>query len=259
MTYRFYDVVADWSAFADKCPYKPLNRPILCQHKEVQGEWCRRKICPTFKPLVDKTLTLEDEGFRIKFTGKVIPRYDRLNIPLKTRKKTIFAVWSDLFHPEVPVYFIIKAFTVMKNCSQHTFLVCTKRPERIYQVLYGPEGNFYLEDNNSIPNVWLGTTIENQQIVEKRVPELLKCKPFKLFLSVEPLLEHITVPQEWLAQIDVVIIGCETGPHARETKEDWIKSLITQCEKSSVKVWVKQRKTGNRICRNTLPEEGLFT
>jgi len=128
----------------------------------------------------------------------------------------------------------------------------------MHSVLYGPEGNFYLGGNDYIPSVWLGTTTENQEMAEKRVPELLKCRPFNLFLSVEPLLEAISIPQEWLKQIGVVIIGCESGPYVRETKQEWIDGLVNQCRQAGVKVWIKQYRKNGRICSEVLPEGGLF-
>jgi protein gp37 len=209
---------------------------------------------------------------RVAFTNRVVVRQDRLDLPLKTRKPTTFAVWSDLFHPDVPADFIVEAFEVMSVCSgeriltrdgyktypRHTFLVCTKRPERMHSVLYGPEGNFYLGGNDYIPSVWLGTTTENQEMAEKRIPELLKCRPFNLFLSAEPLLEAISIPHEWLKQIRVVVIGCESGPYVRETKQEWIDDLVNQCRQAGVRVWVKQYRKKGRICSGDLPEKRLF-
>jgi protein gp37 len=56
---------------------------------------------------------------------------DRMQIPLRTRKPTVFAIWSDLFHKEVSKYFIMRVFDVMNNSRPlgHTFVVLTKRPD----------------------------------------------------------------------------------------------------------------------------------
>ena len=178
---------------------------------------------------------------------------DRLNIPLKTKKPTVFAVWSDLFHESVPADFITLAFEVMESCPQHTFLVCTKRPERIESVLYGQEGTFYLGGGDYIPNVYLGATVENQEMADKRIPELLKCRPFKLFLSVEPMLERIDLGR-WLPYGKVqtvyqaIIAGCESGHHARTTDEDWLIDLREQCIEAGVPLWVKQLKINGKMC-----------
>ena len=53
--------------------------------------------------------------------GTVMPRVDRLDIPLKTRKPTVFAIWSDLFHEDVPDEFIDEAHRIMLDNSRHTY------------------------------------------------------------------------------------------------------------------------------------------
>ena len=40
---------------------------------------------------------------------------------------------SDLFHDDIPFDYIDKVFAVMKQCNQHTFIILTKRPERMLQ------------------------------------------------------------------------------------------------------------------------------
>lgn len=196
-----------------------------------------------------------------KFGGNIICHPDRLDIPLKTKKPTVFAVWSDLFHPFVSADFIIEAFERMEHCEQHTFLVLTKRPERLESVLYGQEGKFYLGGGDYIPNVWLGTTVENQEMADKRIPELLKCRPFNLFLSIEPMLSKIDLRLTDIYfvnrifetnrhPIGTVIVGCESGYNARETKIEWIRDLRNQCLGGNVPLWVKQLKVNGKMVYN---------
>ena len=40
----------------------------------------------------------DDKG---KFTGEVVIRESRLDLPLKTKNPTVWAVWNDLFHENV--------------------------------------------------------------------------------------------------------------------------------------------------------------
>lgn len=58
---------------------------------------------------------------------------DKLNEPLRMRKpaRVFVASMGDLFHEDVPDEFIDKVFAVMALASRHTFLVLTKRPERM--------------------------------------------------------------------------------------------------------------------------------
>lgn len=179
----------------------------------------------------------DDDG---NWSGDVISMVSRLDLPMKTKKPTIFAVWSDLFHEAVPVDFIIEAFERMEYCEQHTFLVLSKRPERMLSVLYGQEGNFYLGGGDYMPNVWLGTTVENQEMADKRIPELIECAPGHLFLSIEPMLGPVKIFPHYSKNINQVICGGETGRNARRCNPDWVRSLRDQCKAAGVRFFLKK-------------------
>lgn len=123
-------------------------------------------------------------------------RPDRLEQPLKWKKpRTVFVVsMGDLYHEKVPASFITNVYEIMDIARQHTFIVLTKRPERIMPVLYGEEGDWYLGGGDYIPNIWHLATTENQPMADKRIPELLRLKEHGwpvLGLSCEPLLSPI--------------------------------------------------------------------
>lgn len=116
-------------------------------------------------------------------------------------------------------------------------------------------------------NVFLGTTVENQEMADKRIPELLKCRPFKLFLSVEPMLEkiqivHVNNFHHLKDGIKYVIAGCESGHGARETQWAWIDDLKDQCVKAGVPLWIKQMKQDGKMVYNhffsTIKREDLW-
>lgn len=175
-------------------------------------------------------------------TAGVTFRIDRQDIPLKRKKPTVYAIWSDLFHEDIRAEDITLAFEVMEACKQHTFLVLTKRPERLDPVLYGEEGGWYLGGGDYLPNVFLMTTAENQYYAEKRIPELLKCKPFKLGLSLEPLLGPISlrlIPSA-LENLDWVIVGGESGPGARMMLDFWAEDIREECREAGIPFFMKQ-------------------
>jgi len=154
------------------------------------------------------------------FNGTVRCHEDALTIPLKAKKPRRWFVnsMSDLFHKEVPFEFIDRVFAVMALCPQHTFQVLTKRPERMAEYLetLSPSEfdekmlpvidwasahaiwttTYICRDQGPsrpvhgwpLPNVWLGTSAEDQQTADERVPHLLKCPAAVRFLSCEPLL-----------------------------------------------------------------------
>jgi len=192
---------------------------------------------------------------------------DRLYQPLKWRKPRIIFVCSmgDLFHEDVPADYIVNIFEVMSAAKQHTFQVLTKRPQRMLDVLYGKEGNYYLGGGDFIPNIWLGVTTENQDTANERIPLLLQTDAFVHFVSVEPMLGEIDL-RYWLPKhekflnlpefipevidlLDWVICGGETGPGAREMKAEWAQDLCRQCLDADVPFFFK--KPGNGFTGNT--------
>ena len=84
----------------------------------------------------------------------------RLDVPLRWRKpRTIFVnSMSDLFHEDVPLWFIESVFDTMRAAHWHTFQVLTKRSERLAQVAAQLDWP---------PNVWMGVTIENRRFVRR--------------------------------------------------------------------------------------------
>jgi protein gp37 len=88
---------------------------------------------------------------------------DKLDQPLHWRKpRRVFVnSMSDVGHKAVPEEFIGSVFDVMGRCPQHSFQVLTKRPKRMSRVVRA-----YYDGRDPLPNVWLGTSIENADYVQ---------------------------------------------------------------------------------------------
>lgn len=148
-----------------------------------------------------------------RWNGNIKLLADNLEAPLHRKKPTIYAVWNDLFHEDVPEDFIFRAFAVMALFQQHLFMILTKRPERLKKYLdrpqrcHGgwithngawPEGyqgmnavgirpGIILGKNWPLPNVALGVTAEDQATADERIPVLLQTPAAYRFVSVEPM------------------------------------------------------------------------
>ncbi|EMO64125.1 phage protein Gp37/Gp68 domain protein [Leptospira borgpetersenii serovar Pomona str. 200901868] len=140
---------------------------------------------------------------------------------------------SDLFHDEVPFDFIDQVHSVMAECPDNVFQILTKRTERAKEY-YVSRKHFNFE------NVSLGTSIENQKVVE-RIQHLIQIPTTVRFLSCEPLLEEVDVSiylNAWgyidCFPIDWVIAGGESGQRARPVHVEWIRSLRDQCNDARV-------------------------
>lgn len=187
---------------------------------------------------------------------------DQLTLPLRWRQpRTIFVnSMSDLFHDEVPDVFVAKVFAVMAACPEHTFQVLTKRPRRMsYLVpklldlmdqLQPSEHNGRLIDvvidEWPLPNVWLGTSVENQKWADQRIPLLLETPASIRFLSCEPLIDDIRDAVSWrptsrgLLRPDWVIVGGESGPAARPMNIEWARTIRDECVDAGVPYFFKQ-------------------
>lgn len=186
------------------------------------------------------------------WTGEVRCLPDRLDTPLRWKKpRRVFVdSMSDLFHPDVPEKFIADVFDVMAchgPIARHTFQVLTKRPQRMRAILARWAAD---EGYVGAPNVWLGTSIENQRYADMRIPHLLATPAVVRFLSVEPLLgpvdlyaalDPLGIGGRWtLSDLDWVIVGGESGSGARPMQPGWAEQIVAQCQEAGVAVFVKQ-------------------
>jgi len=158
------------------------------------------------------------------FNRQIRLNYEFLDKPLRKKKPTVYTVWNDLFHEDVPFEFIARVWWVMGQCAgfldpsrfrPHTFLILTKRPDRMRDFLAGwckPEirkgwienlGEVYDWASgpkywpNILPNVWLGVTAENQEQADKRIPILLQTPAAIHWVSYEPALGPVDL-RPWL-------------------------------------------------------------
>ena len=128
-----------------------------------------------------------------------------------------------------------------------TWLLLTKRPQNIQRTMWESPGSALNSIKStgaadpSRKNVMLGTSISTQADTDENVPELLKCRDLcnGLFVSAEPLLADIEL-YKYLEHIDQVIVGGESGPHARPMFLDWARSLRNQTKAAGKAFFFKQ-------------------
>ena len=176
----------------------------------------------------------------IDWTGEVRVMPDRLDTPLHWRKpRRVFVdSMSDLFHDDVPVEFIQSVWVTMCKTPQHTYQVLTKRPARMMRLLNAAPD--WVVKLATLPNVWLGTSIENDRYARIRIPHLLRTPAAVRFLSVEPMLGDVDLHPYLDQGIGWVIVGGESGPGARPIDLAWVERVIVDCEAAGVPVFVKQ-------------------
>ncbi|MEM0138514.1 MAG: phage Gp37/Gp68 family protein [Thermoplasmatales archaeon] len=214
---------------------------------------------------------------------------ERVLDPLHWHKPRRIFVCSmgDLFHDDVPFDFVDQIMAVVALAPQHTFMVLTKRPARMLEYFASPErrvdrraeidlwrhvgGSYQINTYCGmipdklwpLPNLWVGTTVEDQKRADERIPILLWTPAALRFVSMEPMLGPIDLSDfkpfdgECYCQdglrgckprltpncpetgVDWVICGGETGHGSRPMHPDWVRSLRDQCRNADVPFFFK--------------------
>jgi protein gp37 len=155
------------------------------------------------------------------------------------RRRVFCASLADVFDNQVPDEWRADLWQLIFETPQLDWLLLTKRPQNIAKML--PTG---FEDCAlwPWPNVWLGTTAENQEELVRRRIHLLSVPAAVHFLSCEPLLHPVWLPtlDTYPYQVDWVIVGGESGPHARQMHPNWARSLRDQCAEMGIAFFCKQ-------------------
>lgn len=163
--------------------------------------------------------------------------------------------------------------------GDHTYQILTKRAGRMREYFRWlaearpGSGSYLLSQAWPLPSVWLGVSPHDQESADRMIAELLKTPAAVRFVSLEPLLGSVDVRPflpcrrcggegsvpvrgggaacpacfEWAQgsrhpgpYLDQVIVGGESGPHARPCDVSWIRSIRNQCHEAGVACFVKQ-------------------
>jgi protein gp37 len=171
-------------------------------------------------------------GKRTVWNGVVREDRDALSIPYgwKKPRKIFVNSMSDLFHDGVSDEFILRVWGVMRETPHHNYQILTKRPERMAALVAS-----WTDD--ILPNVWLGTSIEDAQVVS-RVGHLRRAPAAIRFISFEPLIGSVGTVD--LHDIHWAIVGGESGKSARPIREEWVDDIYNQCLIAGTAFFFKQ-------------------
>ena len=168
---------------------------------------------------------------------------------------------GDFFHPAIPDLHRDSVISWALNRPRLVFQILTKRIDEAeyYYQRVGDDAEEFEGIKPPLfdaPNIWLGVTCENQEWLDRRVPVLLRIPAAVRFLSLEPLLGplnlrfHLGVAknhEDLRGAFDWVIVGCESGPHRRPCKREWVESILKQCHEADVPVFLKQFEIDGKV------------
>lgn len=208
---------------------------------------------------------------RKKGIWKDLPRWNRKAADQEEPWYVFVQSMSDFFedHPMVEPW-REEALALISECKNLTFQLLTKRPQNVCEMIEAGAGVEPQEWFSANPHVWVGTSVEDQQRADERIPHLLLIPASVRFLSCEPLLGPIVLhdvrydslvtinalkgyvstispPSKSFHEanikawpIDWVIVGGESGKDARPMHARWARSLRDQCLKAGVPFFFKQ-------------------
>lgn len=169
---------------------------------------------------------------------------ERLELPYRWRKPRMIFVcsMSDLFHPNVPVGCQLGVYETITDDRgvHHTYQILTKRPELMEQF-------HHREVVGALPNLWLGVSCSTQKDLTRDLPILVRIPAAVRFVSLEPLLERVTLPS---FGADWVIVGSESGPKRRPCEIAWIRDVVWQCRDKKLPIFVKQMEINGKVTAN---------
>lgn len=181
---------------------------------------------------------------------------ERLDQPFRWKKprRVFVCSMSDLFHRDVPGYFLAHVFNIMLRTPRHTYQVLTKRADLMHD---------WCKHDYTPPNVWLGVTAENPRRADERIPYLLRTPAAVRFVSIEPMLGPVDLVAAGgiyngsYPGLDWVIVGCESGPRRRVCDIEWVRELVRECRDAHLPVFVKQLDIDGHVSKdpNEWPED----
>lgn len=177
------------------------------------------------------------------------------------KRLRVFPSVCDPFDNEAPAGWRSRFYELCNATPHLSWLLLTKRIGNV-KAMAG-QGPF-----TTLPNVWLGATVVNQEEADRDVPKLLAVPARVRFLSIEPMLGPVNLGR-WLWEccgsyqhgyesdgrpgqdvccnrpeasglLDWIIAGGESGPHSRAIPVQWLRGIVEQGKAAGVAVHVKQ-------------------
>ena len=171
---------------------------------------------------------------------KVTTYPDRLSEPLKMKKPQTIGVsfMGDLFHDDVPDWFIKQVFNIMLLAKWHEFVVLTKRPERAAQVI----GDMFKDmtwRREDFEHVRFGVSVEDQSSAVERLTALSGVPLNQKWISLEPMVGPVDFSKvNYMNEIKQITLGGESN--GRPMHPDWARAVRDWCAEHDVPFWFKQ-------------------
>jgi protein gp37 len=221
-----------WNPIRAKFWHDPTSEFRVGWHCEHVTEGCRNCYAERFNQRLGtgrpfKPGELGKGGVEPYLSRPTIHRPSSWKLP-----RAIFVCsMTDMFGRWITNAWLDEIFAVVKNNPRHIFICVTKRPERARE--------FFESRPAERPNVWLLTSIHDQDSADTVIPELLQTPGVGRYgISYEPALGPVKLSH--LRFLDWVIAGGESGPEARPSHPKWFRDVRDQCQSVGTPFFFKQ-------------------
>lgn len=167
-------------------------------------------------------------------------KWDRQAAANGERRRVFCASLADVFDNQVPARWRDDLWHLIARTPNLDWLLLTKRPQNISKMLPDPRTGVKPWGDRGWPNVWLGTTSENQPEYNRRWPHLAAIPAVVHFISYEPALGLLDIWAATGTAPDWVIAGGESGPKARAPHPDWFRRVCDDCAAAGIPFLFKQ-------------------
>ena len=152
------------------------------------------------------------------------------------RERVFCASLADVFDNQVPPEWRRDLWELIAATPHLDWLLLTKRPQNIAKMRPANPDRAW-----PWPNVWLGTTAEDERTYRQRWSHVAAVPAAVRFLSYEPALGPIgDLDLGRVGAPDWAIVGGESGPKARPMEQAWAESVLAQCRSANVAFFMKQ-------------------
>jgi protein gp37 len=155
---------------------------------------------------------------------------------------------GDMFDPQVKQEWRDAIYNKMRDNRKHQYFILTKQPARIddedLQGLHCYGVNVFLgvSVNNNTDLTRINILRDKKRRSEEKTSEWGHANHLQLFVSFEPLLGDVGKLN--LKEIDLIIIGGQSGPKPFYPKKSWVDNIKRQAKEAGIPVYLKKNLRG---------------
>lgn len=161
-------------------------------------------------------------------------RWNRIAEESGERCRVFCASLADVFDNAVDPQWRRDLAQLIHETPMLDWMLLTKRIGNVQRMI---EQDF----GGSLPdNIWMGASIVTQVEADRDISKLLAVPARVRWLSMEPLVEAVTVAPEEMSALDMIVVGGESGTNARHFDIEWARDLLRQAREGGTAFHFKQ-------------------